>query len=171
MKKTSSLSATASVFTFVGACATTAPVAEVGPSQPKVLTEEQALLVIQEALVHEGARVEPNWPLKVGEQAELTADLRVGKEAFGIEWVSDEDRMTYAAVLPQSTPQGPLRIITGVSRDQRTAQILVLDANAYEYEANPQLVQRGAPSITEAEERVRRDVAEFLEYARATGTL
>jgi hypothetical protein len=44
--------------------------------------------------------------------------------------------------------------------------VLVLDASAYDYEANPQLVQRGAPGIGDAEAKVRRDVAEFLLYAR-----
>ena len=156
---------------LLGGCATAAPVADVGPSQRKVLTEEQALLVIQEALVHGGTGVASNWPLTVGERAELEADLRVGNDSFGIEWVSDEDRMTHAAVLPQGTPDGPLRIITGKSGEQRMAQVLVLDANAYGYEGNPRLVQRGAPSMTEAEERVRRDVAEFLDYARNQGAL
>ena len=44
----------------------------------------------------------------------------------------------------------------------------MLDATAYGYEANPRLVQRGAPGIGEAEARVRRDVAEFLLYTRDT---
>jgi hypothetical protein len=149
---------------FMAACAAQQPVPDVGPSQRQVLTEDQALQVIREALMTEGTTSEADWPLQV-EHDELDADVRLDGP-FAIEWVSEADRAAHASVLPQGTPNGPLRIITGKSVDAHSAQVLVLDANAYGYEGNPRLVQRGAPGIDEAESRVRRDVAEFLSYAR-----
>jgi hypothetical protein len=150
------------------ACGASQAVPDVGPPQPQLLTEDQALLVIRETLMHEGAVAVAGWPLVVGERAMLEVDVQLTDRPFAIEWVSEADRKSHAEVLPQGTPDGPLRIITGKSKDTRTAQVLVLDANAYGYEANPRLVQRGAPGIGDAEARVRRDVAEFLLYARDT---
>lgn len=150
---------------LLAACAGQSRVPDVGPSQQRVLTEEQALLVIREALMHEGAVAVAGWPLLVDDRAELEVDMQLTDRPFAIEWVSEADRAAHAELLPQGTPDGPLRIITGKRGDARTAQVLVLDANAYGYEANPQLVQRGAPGIGDAEAKVRRDVAEFLLYA------
>ncbi len=154
---------------FLAACGAQQALPDVGPSERQVLTEDQALLVIRETLMHEGAVAVAGWPLAVGDRAMLLeVDVQLTDRPFAIEWVTEADRAENAEVLPQGTPEGPLRIITGKGKDTRTAQVLVLDATAYGYEANPRLVQRGAPSIGDAEARVRRDVAEFLLYARET---
>jgi hypothetical protein len=151
------------------ACAGNAGVVVSEKPEPQLLTEAEALQIIQETLAHEGATVAREWPVRVDDATELLVDARVGNNPFAIEWVSDEDRSVHAALLPQSRPDGPLRIITGMSADAPLAQVLVLDAHAYGYEGNPRLVQRGALSITDAEARVRRDVEDFLDYARAQG--
>jgi hypothetical protein len=154
------------LFALLGACAGTKDTVREATPEPQVLTEEQALLVIQETLTRAGTSVEHKWPVRVGDAAEILVDARVGKNPFAIEWVSDADRSAHPAILPSGHPDGPLRIVTGKSPDAPLAQVLVLDPHAYSYEGNPTLVQRGAQSLDDAEQRVRRDVEEFLSYVR-----
>jgi hypothetical protein len=148
------------------ACAGTRETTREAAPEPQLLTEAQALLVIQETLARAGTRVEHTWPVRVNDAAEILVDARLGNDPFAIEWVSDQDRSEHPAILPSTRPDGPLRIVEGKSPDAPLAQVLVLDAHAYGYEGNPTLVQRGAPSLSDAEERVRRDVQEFMAYAR-----
>jgi hypothetical protein len=148
---------------FAGCSHNIAP--NLGPPEGKVLTQEQAILVIEETLARKGTGSEPKWPLRIDNRSELVVDVRVGQKPLAIEWVSAEDRTAHGGVLPQRDPDGPLHIITAQSDEARTAQVLVLDASAYGYEGNPSLVQRGAPSIGDAEARVRKDVEDFLDYA------
>jgi hypothetical protein len=156
------------------ACAGAQTPVDPGPSRREVLREDEALLVIQEALVSEGTAAERSVAVRVGAESDILVDLRLVESleplahgaGFAIEWVTDDDKKSHADVLPAGTPDGPLRIVTG-KQGTRSTQVLVLDASAYGYEVNPQLVQRGAPGISEAEERVRRDVLEFLDYARS----
>jgi hypothetical protein len=156
----------ATLFAVVSACAGSSEVTREARPEPQVLSEDQALQVIQETVASAGSSVNHGWPVRVGEAAEILVDARVGHDAFAIEWVSDEDRSAHPAILPHGRPNGPLRIVTGMSADTPLAQVLVLDAHAYGYEGNPQLVQRGALGVHDAEARVRRDVEEFLVYAR-----
>lgn len=142
---------------------------DLGPPQPKQLSEPQALLVLQETLASAGVRLSRDWPVNVGDPTPLSVDARIGDPPFGIEWATEEDRAQHGERLPHSEPGGALRIISGRLGGDQTVQVLVLDPALYGYEANPQRVQRGAPGINEAEERLRRDLADFLEYVRGQG--
>jgi hypothetical protein len=152
---------------LLAGCAAAAPAgSKTGAPEPRLLSETQALLAVREALLSAGALAEGGATLTL-DGAPLHADVRFGDPPFAIEWASADDRAHDAGATP-ATPESPLRIVS--ARDgERTVQVLVLDARAYGYEANSLLVQRGAPSIDDAEQRVRRDVADFLDYVRDQG--
>ena len=150
-------------------CGGPPPVQDLGDAQSRVLTEPQALLVVEGTLNQAGAQMARAWQVSLGGAAPLEVDARVGDPPFGIEWVTDADRAVHGSALPRSQPGGALRIVSARDEAQRVVQILVLDPSLYGYEANPRLVQRGAPGIDEAEERLRRDLRDFLEYVRGQG--
>jgi hypothetical protein len=149
------------------ACATPKVAIPVGAADCKLLSESQALLAIQEALVRAGALAERGFQVTLDGRA-FEADVHFAKPPFAIEWVSEDDRRELGALLPVGTPESPLQIVSAAGLEG-AVQVLVLDAQAYAYEANPLRVQRGAGGIEEAERKLRRDVDDFLDYVRDQG--
>jgi hypothetical protein len=152
-------------------CASGPSVVDVGPPEPRVLSEAQALLVIESTLDEASVAHGREIPLDLGEGPRLLADLHLGRPTFAIEWVSSDDRRVHGSALPQGVENGPLRIVTARDGDGNPVQALVLDQNAYVFEGNPRRVQRGAPGMVEAEERLRRDVIDYTQYVRSQGAL
>jgi len=149
------------------ACATPSVAVPLGAPERKLLSETQALLAIQEALVHGAALAEHGYPVTLDGHA-FEADVHFAKPPFAIEWVSADDRRELGALLPTGTAKSPLQIVSAAGLDG-PVQVLVLDAEAYAYEANPLRVQRGAGGIEEAERKLRSDVSDFLDYVRDQG--
>ena len=87
---------------------------------------------------------------------------------FGIEWVSSNDRLVRDD-LPQPLQDGQLRILPGTGEDAAT-QILLLDEQTYRFSPDREAVQGGALGMAEAELRLRRDVTDFVTYARGIGS-
>ncbi len=136
-----------------------------GAPEPRSLSETQALLAMREALTQAGALAEGSAALTL-DGAPLHADVRFGDPPFAIEWAGADDRAHQP--LPTPDADGPLRIVSATD-GVNTVQVLVLDERIYRYEGNSLLVQRGAPSIEDAERRVRRDVSDFVDYVRDQG--
>jgi hypothetical protein len=147
-------------------CATPTAALPLGPPEPRVLREAQGLLAVREALLSEGALAEGQAELTLAGQP-FHADICFGDPAFAIEWVSADDR-AQGVQLPQARAESPLQIVSA-ERAAQAIQVLILDERAYGYEGNSLLVQRGAPGIDEAEQRVRRDVSDFVDYVRDQG--
>ncbi|MDB4977307.1 MAG: hypothetical protein JWN48_5648 [Myxococcaceae bacterium] len=152
---------------LASACATPHVALQTGPAAPTELTEAQGLLAIQEALARAGVLAERGFEVTLAGQP-FEADVRFADPPFAIEWLSAEQRAQAGASLPTSTETSPLQIAS-CEHEGMPVQMLVLDAAAYRYEANPLLVQRGAHGIEDAERRVRHDVTEFLSYVRDQG--
>jgi len=149
------------------ACTTPKAAPPVGAAERRLLSESQAVLAIQEALVRAGALAERDFPLTLDGQP-FVADVHFAKPPFAIEWVSGDDRQQFGARLPGATLTSPLQIVSAAGVDG-TVQVLVLDAETYPYEGNPLRVQRGAADIEEAERKLRHDVRDFLDYVRDQG--
>lgn len=155
------------LLTLAAACATPHVAVPVGNAERTLLREPQALLAIQEALVRAGALAERGYPVTLDGHP-FEADVHFAVPPFAIEWVSPDDRRELGALLPTGTPTSPLQIVSAAGLDG-SVQVLVLDAEAYAYEANPLRVQRGAAGIEEAERKLRHDVDDFLDYVRDQG--
>jgi hypothetical protein len=159
---------TAALWVLAAAACATAPVAvPLGAPERQLLSEQQAVLAIQEALVKAGALAERGYQVTLDGHV-FEADVHFAKPPFAIEWVSADDRRELGALLPTGTPTSPLQIVSGAGVDG-VVQVLVLDPQAYTYEANPLRVQRGAGGIEDAERKLRSDVTEFLDYVRDQG--
>lgn len=129
------------------------------------LTEGEALTLVAEAMREAGLEVGPPFSVDIGAPQPLEVDVRVGQTRFGIEWVSSQDRLDYGDAIPTPPADGSLLILPGRGEDE-AVEILVLDAERYRYDPDPDRVYGGAVSSGEAEARVRRDVRDFLEYCR-----
>ena len=84
----------------------------------------------------------------------------MGDGPFAIEWLSAQDRADNPS-LPTPAPDAQLQIVS----DPSGTQVLLLDAESYEYELDRERVQAGAASAGDVEARLRRDVRDFLVYA------
>ncbi len=143
-----------------------------GPTEDelRIITETEAQELLREALDSAGVPVQTEWQVDIGGGATLEVDMRLAQSDFGIEWVSPQDRQDHGDRLPHPDPSGQLRILPGAGTDAQ-AQILVLDHRSYRYDPDRERVQRGSTGAAEAEDRVRRDVRDYLEYVRGQGAL
>ena len=112
----------------------------------------------------------PAWSVEIAPETSLDVDVRLDSSSYGIEWVSAQDRADLGDLLPEPASDGQLRIVAGMGEDA-SAQILILDHTAYRFTLEREQVQRGAPGARETEERLRRDVVDFLQYVRGQGGL
>jgi len=149
------------------ACATAQVAVPLGAPERTLLSEQEAVLAIQEALVKAGALAERGYQVTLDGHS-FEADAHFAQPPFAIEWVSADDRRELGALLPQGTSTSPLQIVSAAGLDG-AVQVLVLDPEAYAYEANPLRVQRGAGGIEDAEHRLRHDVDDYLDYVRDQG--
>ena len=138
------------------------------PPELLTLSEARALEIIGEVLAEEGIQPGSGWTVQIAPETTLDVDVRLGQSSFGIEWISPQDRADMGEALPQPASGGQLRIVPGAGEDA-SAQVLALEHSTYQYANEREAVQRGVPGASEAEERLRRDVRDFLEYVRGQG--
>ena len=155
-----------STFLLFAGCGGPPAAATGGGATLRTLPEGRALLVVREALRDAGATAGPAYSVAVVE-GPLEVDVGLAATPFGIEWVSAADR-TERDDLPEPLTDGQLRILPGSGADA-AQQILILDERTYRFHPDREAVQGGAPGITEAELRLRRDVTDFVTYAQGIG--
>jgi len=136
----------------------------------RTLSETRGLQLIDEALDDSGVPATAQFTVDIGSGREIRVDRRLNAGNFAIEWISPQDREDVGDLLPGPAPGGQLRIAPGAG-DQSDVQILLLEHDTYRYDPDRHRVERGAPSIREAESRVRRDIRDFVEYVRGQGGL
>ncbi|MDW8361175.1 MAG: hypothetical protein RMK74_02145 [Myxococcales bacterium] len=135
----------------------------------RVLGEGPALALAREVASEQGVACSAGWAIDIGAQdpeRRFEVDLRLEGTHFGIEWVTAQDRAEWGELIPRPDRTGALRILAG-ARDDARAQVLVLDESSYRYDPDPERVRMGSVGPREAEERLRRDVRDFLEYVRS----
>lgn len=136
----------------------------------RTIHETRALELIDETLSELGVNASAQFTVDLGAGHELSADRRLNSGNFCIEWVSPQDRADYGDSLPGPAPGGQLRIAPGAGA-QAEVQVLLLEHDTYRYDPDRHRVERGAPSVREAESRLRRDVRDYVEYVRGQGGL
>ncbi len=130
------------------------------------LPDARALELISTTLARLHIENSRNWDIDVSARRPLRVDIRLDGTDFGVEYVTEQDRVDMGAdVIPEPDPEGQLRIMRGTHADSH-AQVLVLDATSYEYDEHLEHVQGGAVGIRDAEGRLARDVEDFVAYAR-----
>ena len=143
-----------------------------GPTEADLrsISEAEAIDILAELLVEAGVTAAQSWRVNVGASEPFEVDLRLGQTSYGIEYVSPQDRADHGERIPRPDPNGQLRIMPGAGNDAQ-AQILVLEHSTYRYDPDRERVQRGSIGPAEAEERLRRDLRDYLEYVRGQGAL
>jgi hypothetical protein len=131
------------------------------------LNENEAIALIDELLREAHWQPVPDWTVAVPPRAELEVDVRLGDSGFGIEWVSEEDRGRYGELLPYPDPAGQLRLLSGAEADpNERVLILVLDHETYRFVPHPSFGD-DALDHQDVEQQLRRDLTDFIEYARS----
>lgn len=138
------------------------------------IEEREAVALIEDLLREATLRPVQGWRVALPRRGAFEVDLRLGDTAFGVEWVSEQDRSRYGDVLPAPGPEGQLRLLTAPEGGARGAQILVLDHETYRVLASDgaSAGRSRAGSLRgeqtrELEQRLRRDLTDFIEYARS----
>ena len=148
--------------------ASTVPRADVEESL-RELPDARALELIGTTLSRLHVQNSRNWEIDVSARRPLRVDVRLDGSDFGVEYVTEQDRVEMGPeIIPEPDPDGQLRIMRGTHADSH-AQVLVLDAQTYEYDEQIEHVQEGAVGIRDAEGRLARDVEDFVAYARGQG--
>jgi hypothetical protein len=144
------------------------------PANLRSLDEGQAIALLERLLLEEKLRPVPGWQIALPKRADFEVDLRLGDTGFGIEWVSAQDRSRYGSLLPAPGPGGQLRLLSGAEGEQKPALILVLDHESYRFVARdraPTAHLHARPpddaQVRDVEQRLRRDLTDFLVYARS----
>ena len=143
-----------------------------GPTEADLrsISEAEAIDISSDLLGETGVSAAINWQVNVGAPEPFEVDLRLGQTTYGIEYVSPQDRRDHGERIPRPDPSGQLRIMPGAGNDAQV-QILVLEHSTYRYDPDRERVQRGSVGPAEAEERLRRDLRDYLEYVRGQGAL
>ena len=100
----------------------------------------------------------------------MEVDVRLAQTQYAIEWVSPQDLVDVGDALPAPSDGDSLQITRGEG-DTADTQLLVLHHSRFEFANERVYVQRGVPGAGEAEERLRRDVRDFIHYVRGEGAL
>jgi hypothetical protein len=135
--------------------------------------EADALAMIDDLLRESHLQPVAGWTIALPRRSRFEVDVRLGDSAFGVEWVSPDDRARDGDLLPARDPAGQLRLLSGAAGSQKAALVLLLDHESYRF-AEPRPVAGAffAPGAEEydlhdVEQRLRRDLTEFVEYARS----
>lgn len=134
------------------------------------ITETEGITLIREVMAENGVAAELGWEVNVGATEPFAVDVRLAQTAFGVEFVSGQDRADHGDRIPHPDPSGQLRIMPGAGDDAQV-QILVVDHRTYRYDPDRERVQRGSVGAAEAQDRLRRDLRDYIQYVRDQGAL
>lgn len=140
-------------------------------AQNRTLDETRALLLIEEVLMENGVSRNHAWAVPIHHGVELEVDVRLAQSRFGIEWMSPQDRADLGEQVPGPTATGNLRIVPGFGEGHDDIQILILEHSTYDFVNEREHVQGGRAGARETEERLRRDVLDFIHYVQGQGGL
>ena len=132
------------------------------------ITETQAGEIIAEVGRQSSVVISSGWRVNIGTTEPFEVDFRLGETAFGVEWVTPQDRADFGNHLPEPDPNGQLKIVPGRGADG-AVQILVLEATTYRYDPDADRVQQGSFGMREAEGNIQRDVRDYFQYVRDQG--
>ena len=138
-------------------------------AEERTLSETRALMLISDVLVENGIPRGPLWVVPVGHGQELEVDLRLAQSSFGIEWMSPQDRADLGDTIPGPAEGGQLRIVPGYGEGHENDQVLILEHSTYDFVNEREHVQAGRAGARETEERLRRDVLDFIHYVQGQG--
>jgi hypothetical protein len=143
------------------------------PLETRPLEESKALELVAAAVAERG--FQQSGPLKVelGNKAWLECDIGLAGEKIAIEYMTEQDRRE-AIDIPPPAPGSRLHVIParlepaqpGLSGDP--VYVYIIDDRKYVYHYNPTSDRRADVTLGEVEDRLRRDLADFLTWYEGT---
>ncbi len=162
--QTSTLIACCFALPVFGCVASAVPVRHAEPEQLSALPESQAIALIDDCLAQARLTPKPGWAVQLPQHAgDLSVDIRVGVAPVGIEWVSQADREQYGRTLPPPDPSGQLRVMQA----KDGALILLLDQASYRFERSGPQAWVASRDLDSTEDRLKRDVQDFIAYVKS----
>lgn len=125
---------------------------------------------VGEALESRGLALAPGRLVRIASRRELSCAVCVGGTRHCIAFVATADRARLSPFLPQRTSPEMIVSAPGTEAD-RDAQVLVLDEDDYRYQPDASRATAQEPTVTEIEDRVRRQVLDWLAWLTSQGSL
>lgn len=152
----------------LGACASAPALSASRAASPqrielRELPEPAALSLLDRLLLEQRQLPVAGWKVLLPARTDFEVDLRIGESRFGVEWVSPRDRELYGAALPEPDPGGQLRLLRAAAAGEQPL-ILLLDDRNYRLALGGRVSEE--EGARELEQRLRRDLGDFLQYAR-----
>jgi hypothetical protein len=140
------------------------------PPEPlRKLDEARAFEIMLGAFGEMNMQAERDRKLTTAASGEFEVDLAVPGKPVAIEYLDANDRNALSAALPARHGDA-LRIMAANDAGGAEVQVFIIDEADYEFDPNPEQSGGGrAPTVQEVEGRLRRDVIDFLQYARNEG--
>jgi len=138
------------------------------PLQP--LSETRALEVIREAFEHVHVEGELHKQLHLRSNRVMDIDLATVGHPHGVEYLQAQDRADFGDVLPQRRNPDALLTCVGIG-DDASIDVLLLDDHDFMYQTDPAFYASGQPTLVEVEDRLRRQVIDYLSYLQHHGEL
>src|SRR5439155_8447430 len=102
---------------------------------------------------------------------DIEVDLATAGHDHGVEFVTAQDRTDFGDGLPPRRSADALVTVQGTGSNHAQVDVLVLDEREYLFEPDPERAGPGRPTNIEVEDRLRRDVVDYLAYLRRQGQL
>jgi hypothetical protein len=143
------------------------------PLETRPLEESKALGIVAEVIGDRGFQQDGPVKVELGNQVWLECDVRVAGERIAVEYLTEQDRRQNADIPPPA--QGSrLHVIPGKLEPAQPGlqgdpiYVFVVDARKYVYHFNPTSDRRADVTLGEVEDRLRRDLADFLTWYEGT---
>jgi len=141
--------------------------------ETRPLEESRALEIVARVVTGRGFQVTGPTKVDLGGEVWLECDLGVAGERMVIEYLTEQDRRR-SGDIPPPAPGSKLHVIParfepsqpGLQGDP--TYVFVIDDRKYVYHHNPTSDRRADVTLAEVEDRLRRDLIDFLTWYEST---
>ncbi len=129
------------------------------------LPESRALEVILDAFRQVGVEPELHRRIHIQHNRELEIDVATRGHNHGVEYIMEQDRTDFGDALPRRRTADSLLTVVGIGPDANVDVLLLQDTD-FRYEPIPEQNNESRPTLIEVEDRLRRNVVDYLTYLR-----
>jgi hypothetical protein len=147
------------------------------PLETRPLEENRALEMILNILHERGYKTTYGTKLKLSNGVEFACDINVDGQNIAIEYLTAKNAADMGGPVPPPAPGSRLHVLPAhaIVTDQgsntiqsKSIYVFIMDENKYIYQYNPTSDHRADVTYHEVENRIRRDVKDFLSWHEST---
>jgi hypothetical protein len=158
------------ILTLVITAACAAPQVHEQKIELQPLEEYKAIEIITSTLASRGYKKAPETTIQLSNNTQFICDFTVAGESIALEYVTDKDTQV-KGVIPDAAAGSRLQVIpaTAIATDANAAAspsiyLMVIKDKDYMYHARPTPEMRAPVTFHEVENRLRRDITDFLSW-------